>query len=121
MAGHLAYRNDCIPVFDPEFEPFAFDYARALADTRDDPYLLGVFLDNEMPFFKGEIDKFLQLDENDPGRRAAADWLLARKGALDAPLTEEDRDAWRGHVAAPGADAGRFPAAVRDRESRGPR
>jgi hypothetical protein len=102
--GHTGYANDCIPVFDPDFPAFCDRRARALAATKDDPWLLGHFSDNEMPGAKNLLDKFLALDAGDPaqapGRREAERWLAQRKGAGAAAkdLTDEDRDAWRGHV-----------------------
>lgn len=98
VAGHLGYDNNCIFAFDQEFEKFSFDYAKSLASAKEDPYLLGIFSDNEMPLFKGTVDKFLALDKNDPGQKAAAAWMLKQKGSLSAKLSEEDHEAWREHV-----------------------
>ncbi len=101
VAGHKAYPNDCIFAFDPQFEKFADEHARQLAATRDDPYLLGHFSDNELPFKRDILAKALKLPKTDPTRRAAAAWLAKRKGAEAdaAKLTGADREAWRGHVA----------------------
>ena len=102
--GHTGYANDCIPVFDPDFPAFCDEHAKALAATKDDPWLLGHFSDNEMPGSKNLLDKFLALDaaqpSQAPGRRAAEQWLARRKGAGASAkdLTDDDRDAWRGHV-----------------------
>jgi len=99
--GHTGYPNKCIFVFDPQFETFADRHAGELARFKDDPYLLGYFSDNEMPFPGDSLDRYLQLDENDPGHRAAKVWLAERKGAQADPatITKEDRNAWRGYVA----------------------
>jgi hypothetical protein len=102
--GHLGYPNDVIPVFHPEFEPFCDRYAQALAANRNDPRLLGHFSDNELPSPADLILKSLALDPDDPhlghGCRAAREWLARRKSASAnaSDLTEEDRDAFRGHV-----------------------
>ncbi|MBE3097902.1 MAG: hypothetical protein IMZ44_12355 [Planctomycetes bacterium] len=102
--GHTGYANDCIPVFDPDFPAFCDEHAKALAATKDDPWLLGHFSDNEMPGSKNLLDKFLALDaaqpSQAPGRRAAEQWLARRKGAGASAMdiSDEDRDAWRGHV-----------------------
>ena len=69
QSGHIGYPKDCIFVFDPEFEKFCDNYARQLAKTRDDPWLLGHFSDNEMPFKRDAIINYLQLPDNDPGHR----------------------------------------------------
>jgi hypothetical protein len=93
QSGHIGYPKDCIFVFDPEFEKFCDTYAQRLAATRDDPWLLGHFSDNEMPFKRDAIISYLQLPEKDPGYQAALAWLLARHGrqATARDITEQDR------------------------------
>ncbi|MHC4406806.1 MAG: hypothetical protein ACYTG0_44870, partial [Planctomycetota bacterium] len=99
--GHTGYPNKCIFVFDPEFEAFADELAKPLAKLKDDPYLLGYFSDNEMPFPADSLDRYLALAGNDPGRRAGRAWLEKRRGpgATASSITEADREAWRGCVA----------------------
>jgi len=102
--GHTGYVNDCIPVFDPDFPAFCDAQAKALADTKDDPWLVGHFSDNEMPGAKNLLEKFLSLDATQPnqapGRKAAEEWLAKRKGknASAKDITDEDRDEFRGYV-----------------------
>jgi len=102
--GHTGYVNDCIPVFDPDFPAFCDEHAKALAATKDDPWLVGHFSDNEMPGMKNLLDKFLSLDATQPsqapGHRAAEEWLAKRKGkdASAKDITDEDRDEFRGYV-----------------------
>ena len=84
-AGHKGYPKGCIFVFDPEFPAFCDDYARRLVDTKDDPWLLGHFSDNELPLRKETLENFLTLPENDPGRKAAAAWLAQRRASAGAP------------------------------------
>ena len=97
--GHTGYPNKCMFVFDPEFRTFAEDYARQMAPLADDPYLFGYFTDNELPFPKDALDRFLQLPEDDHGRKAAAAWLTARRGSADiAQATQDDREAFEAHV-----------------------
>jgi hypothetical protein len=93
QSGHTGYPKDCIFVFDPEFEKFCDSYARQLAATKNDPWLLGHFSDNEMPFKRDAIINYLQLPEKDPGRQAAQSWLQARHGsqATIKDITEQDR------------------------------
>ncbi|MCX5649408.1 MAG: hypothetical protein NTX40_09995 [Planctomycetota bacterium] len=82
--GHVGFTNDCILVFEPEFETFCNERARKMiAPLKDDPYLLGHFSDNELPFPSDAIERFLRLDAADPNRRAAQAWLDARAGAKD--------------------------------------
>ncbi len=78
--GHTGYPNDCIFVFDPEFETFCDEHARQLVKDRDDPWLLGHFSDNELPLKEDALKKFLALPAGDPGHQAAWKWLRERRG-----------------------------------------
>jgi hypothetical protein len=95
-AGHKGYPNDAIFVFDPGFEEFAMRHAATLAATKDDPWLLGHFSDNEMPIRTDNLDKFLRLPGEDAGYKAARQWLERRKGGKFDPksINNEDRDAF---------------------------
>ncbi|MBN2450920.1 MAG: hypothetical protein JXR77_11055 [Lentisphaeria bacterium] len=95
--GHTGYPKDAIFVFDPGFEAFAMEHARRLAATREDPWLLGHFSDNEMPLSRKCLDNYLALPEGDPGREAAREWLRQRRGgeAGAAGLTDAEREAFR--------------------------
>jgi len=97
--GHAGYPNDCIFVFDPEFETFCDEHARQLAATKNDPYLLGHFSDNEMPFRQNALDRYLQLKPTDPGHLAAQQWLRD-SGKSSASLTDADREAFLEFAAA---------------------
>ncbi len=93
QAGHIGYPEDCIFVFDPDFEKFCDEYARRLAAQKDDPWLLGHFSDNEMPLRRHVLAGYLALPETDPGHQTALQWLRERYGR-DASLndiTEQDR------------------------------
>ena len=95
--GNHKYKGDVIYVFDPEFEEFADNYAKQLAATKDDPYLLGHFSDNEMPLRPNALELCLQLDKTEPGYQAAWAWLCGRKGSTEISLdaiTPDDRDAF---------------------------
>ncbi len=82
--GHTGYPNDCIFAFDPEFPAFCEKLAQEqLAETKNDPWLLGIFSDNEMPFPANALDKFLALPDGDAGRVAAENWLAGRGGKKD--------------------------------------
>ncbi|MEY4387619.1 MAG: hypothetical protein RLY20_2902, partial [Verrucomicrobiota bacterium] len=85
--GHMGYSNDCIFVFDPEFETVCDEYAKQLTETKDDPWLIGHFSDNEMPLPAEALRNYLKLPVGDPGRQAAAKFLQARHGA-DATLAQ---------------------------------
>jgi len=98
--GHLGYANSCIPVFHPDFEKFCDDYAKQLSATKDDPWLIGHFSDNELPVVFDMLDRSLRLDANNPdlrhGREAARKWLDERKGkqAGSKDIVDADRQAF---------------------------
>jgi hypothetical protein len=93
QAGHMGYPNDCIFVFDPEFPAFCEKYAQQLAASKNDPWLLGYFSDNELPFYENTLENFLKLDESDPGRKAVNQWLAERrqKNPEEQSITREMR------------------------------
>ncbi len=95
--GHTGYPNDCIFCFDEGFRTFCDEHARRLAPLADDPWLLGHFSDNELPFPGNLLDKALQLGAEDPTRREATRWLAAL-GKQPGAQTDEDRRAWKEHV-----------------------
>ena len=92
-SGHAGYLGDCPFVFDPEFPAFCDEYARQLSATKDDPWLLSHFTDNELPWSRKMLEKHLSLPEKDPGREAAENWLRERHGpgATARNITGEDR------------------------------
>ncbi len=98
-AGHMGYPNGCFFVFDRAFEAFADAHARQLAATKDDPYLLGHFSDNELPFPRDLLDRTLALPPSEPGHAAATVWLAKRGRSGKRGITAEDREAWLGYVA----------------------
>jgi len=96
--GHTGFPNDCMPIFNPDFESFCDDHARELAATADDPWLLGHFSDNELPLFPTSLHNFLSLPDDDPGHQAAQHWLDARyhtpAGQNHRIYTPGDQDAF---------------------------
>lgn len=90
--GHLGYPNDCIFVFDPEFEAFCDAHARQLTTTKNDPWLLGYFSDNELPLKRTALRNYLTLSPRDHGYKAALQWLQVRygKNASTKDITEKD-------------------------------
>lgn len=101
-AGWQGYEHNLILVWDPRFEAIVEEAARGLARHRADPYLLGYFSDNELPFVNDALDRHLtRLVPTDPGHAAAREWLDARRGR-DFPvsaITDEDRQAFLGFYA----------------------
>jgi len=98
-AGHFSYPGDCPFVFDPEFPAFCDEHARQLVQSRDDPWLVGHFSDNELPWKRSLLDNCLKLPQANPGHRAARAWLERRRGspAADARITDKDRAGFLEH------------------------
>ena len=101
--GHSGFLNDSIPIFSEDFPAFCEASARSLAATRDDPWLLGHFSDNEL--LAPVLDSYLKFDLNDPVQapnyRAAVAWLAQRKGKADVSakdITAQDRAEFMGYV-----------------------
>jgi len=101
--GHAGYVGDCVPIFHPDFEGHCDKVAMALERTKDDPWLLGHFSDNELP--QPKLEKFLALPADNAemasSRIHAEAWLAARHGGRavgKAEVTAEDRAAFERHV-----------------------
>lgn len=94
LSGRTGHPNGCILVFDPEFEEFADRHARQLAETKDDPWLLGHFSDNELQLPPDVLRRYLELPADDHGHKAARAWLIVRHGpdATEADITGEDME-----------------------------
>ena len=96
--GERGFPAECMPVFDPEFPDFCDRYVAALDATREDPWLLGHFTDNELPFRPDALPNFLSLPDADVGHQAALRWLAERGRTPDA-ITPQDRDDFLTEVA----------------------
>ncbi len=95
-SGTQGFPNRCMPVFHPEFPAFCEAYGKGLADTANDPSMLGIMTENELQCPVDLLDRYLASDASNPdlkpGRDAAAAWLTARKGTADTTsLTRRDR------------------------------
>jgi hypothetical protein len=99
-AGHTGYPNECPFIFDPDFLTFCDEYAQRLEPSKDDPWVIGNFSDNEMPWSRKMLENYLALPATDPGRIAASEWLLARRSeAVDQlAITDSDRIAFLGYA-----------------------
>lgn len=99
--GHAGYPNDCIPVFHPDFPEYCRASAKSqIGSLKDDPWLLGYFIDNELPFRENALDRYMELPEDDYGRKAAEQWIAdnhVRRG--EAGYSTEDRLAFLEYVA----------------------
>ena len=99
-AGWQGYPNDIVRVFDPRFDRFVESEARKLIPYARDPYMIGYFTDNELPWKNDALDRFLTLlPAGDPGHIAAQRWLDARKGrkSTTADIGDSDRRDFLGY------------------------
>jgi hypothetical protein len=77
--------------FDPEYQDFCNKHAKQTLLTRDDPWLLGHFSDNELPFQeKGIVSKYLNHPPDDPNHLEAKRFMENRNNRK--PTREDDRD-----------------------------
>jgi len=96
--GNMSYPGDCPPIFDPEFVEHCKIECLKLAKNKNDPWLLGYFTDNEMPWKLNLLDKFIKLSDTDNGRKAAEAWLVKNKVNKDK-ITDENRSAFLEYAA----------------------
>lgn len=78
-SGHRDYSNDLIPVFDPEFENYCKKAAAKFIHSKNDPLLIGIFSDNELPFPFDILDRTLKLRRTDHAFAEAEKWLKENK------------------------------------------
>ena len=99
MAEYRNHRKEKYPAtstediypFDSEFENFCDQHAKALEKTKDDPWLLGHFSDNELPLrAKGIVQRYLNYPADDPCHEAAARFMAARGSGR--PSQTDDRE-----------------------------
>jgi len=99
LAGNTGYPNQCIFVFDPEFETFCDEKLKSLVQNSEDKNLLGYFSDNELPFSLKNLDGYLTLkDSTDPGCVFAQEWIK-REGITKEEITDLHRNKFIGVVA----------------------
>jgi|GEM_PF-1428672 len=81
---------DIVYAFDPEFEKFCEEHSKQLDTTKNDPWLFGHFIDNELNFTEeGVVKRYLKLPVDDPCHQAAAKFMVSRK--REKPQLGDDR------------------------------
>ena len=100
LSGHNGYPNDCIFVFDPDFKTYCDNQGSKIAATKNDPYLLGHYSDNELPFKKDALNKYLALPTSDYGYKGARAWMDAKYpgGWTTASITTANQQEFLGYV-----------------------
>ena len=73
--------KDLLPVFEPSFKPFVERIAAEAGKLRDNPWVLGHFTDNEIPFHKTvQLKESLRLPRKNAQHQAARKWLQNKYG-----------------------------------------
>ena len=99
LPGNIGYPNQCIFVFDPEFETFCDEHAKQILQYKDDKNMFGIFSDNEMPLGLRNLEGYLTLpNKEDPGYLAARKWMDDRN-LKDNQITDAHREEFAGVVA----------------------
>ncbi len=97
--------NNTMNVFDPAFVDFVDEKAKEVENGKDDKYLLGRTVDNELPIEKTMLYNYLRLSASDPvyhySYATAWTWLVNFTGKADpteADVTEETLQLFAGFV-----------------------
>lgn len=99
LAGNTGYPNQCIFVFDPQFQTYCEEKAKELAKWSNDTNLFGYFSDNELPLGIENLEGYLSLENKlDPGYLAASKWM-EQKGITQDKITDKERLEFAGVVA----------------------
>jgi hypothetical protein len=86
-AGHTGFADEVIPVFEPGFAAFCSDECKKrLSAMKGDPWLVGVFSDNELPIKKDMLDRMLK---RGGATQAAAQTFMTGKGVVTDDLRRE--------------------------------
>ncbi|MDR2131174.1 MAG: hypothetical protein LBP56_08460 [Odoribacteraceae bacterium] len=99
-AGWQGYERDVVMVFDPRFDTYVDNEMKKAEQYKNDKYLLGYFVDNELPWKDDALDRCLAyFPASHHNHVAAKAWLDARKGkdASLADVTDADRRAFTGY------------------------
>jgi len=93
--------KDLMPVFDPRFQAFVEKRARRASAYKKNPWVLGYFTDNEVPFHRTiQLKESLKLSKNNALHIAAKQWLQKKHGGRyrSTDITEEDELQYMGFL-----------------------
>lgn len=99
QSGWQGYRFDLAMVFDTGFDEAVEKALAPIATYRDDKYLIGYFVDNEIPWVNDALDRHLTLLAHDEeAYLTVRKWFDERRGkeATAADITNADRHAFMG-------------------------
>ena len=93
--GSAAFmHNNTMNVFDPDFETYCVERAHAKLGvySKDDPYILGIYSDNEIPAETNMLYRYLTIDPTEPvnaySYAVAWTWLIRRAGNPNASIND---------------------------------
>ena len=80
------FENKVIPVLDPRFEEYCFKKLNATVKSSaiDDPYIIGYYVDNELPWNLDSLDRTLTLSKENISKAKAEAWLAQNGGTINA-------------------------------------
>jgi hypothetical protein len=91
--GPTHLTNQVLPAFHPDLPAHVDNCFKKFAHLRDDPWLIGVFSDNEIPFYERNIlSRYLSMGEEDTSTLKAREWLQERGLTEDDITVEHDRE-----------------------------
>lgn len=84
--------NHVMPVFHPDLPAYIDQRFQELAERSEDPWLFGVFSDNEISMYERQIlSRYLSMGEKDSATQAARAWMAQQGVSEDAITEEQDR------------------------------
>jgi hypothetical protein len=103
--GNFTYPDGVTFVFHPDLPTFVDSFLnQQVSQLKNDPYLLGYFSDNEMPWPQDALNRLLSIGDSRKAERDTAwQWLRTRKGRTDVTVndvTNADREAFLQHMSA---------------------
>lgn len=88
----------CQFIFDPEFAQYCENECKILLESKNDPWLLGYYTDNEIPWRTNILKQMLKLSPDNHGHKAAQAWL-AKKRISPHGISEKSQSAFLEYAA----------------------
>lgn len=79
------FENKVIAILDPRFESFCFKrLAQSIKSSAvNDPYIIGYYVDNELPWKVDSLDRTLSLSKDNISKEKAEEWLAQNGGVVN--------------------------------------
>ncbi len=94
------YQHGIARVWDAQFDKYVDNVISSISQYRSDKWLLGYFVDNELPWRNDALDRCFKFPKNSETYKAAENWLKERKGKNSVTIsdaTDNDRKAFTGY------------------------